>query len=131
MSWLSKLTGGKPGEEKPAEEKPAEAPAAGTGREHERYQGKGERLRILEEPGPDPVGYELGDISMGGFRIVGYVGKLHGNQYVEFVLTAERDGKTVTCEGFANVVRVKDDFLAAKFTPQPRVKRFLEEVLGI
>ena len=40
------------------------------------------------------------------------------------------DGQPAEAEGFANVVRVKDEMLAAKFPPQPRLKAFLRDYIA-
>ncbi|OHC76531.1 MAG: hypothetical protein A3G18_13240 [Rhodospirillales bacterium RIFCSPLOWO2_12_FULL_58_28] len=94
-------------------------------REHDRIEGKGEKVAIL----PSSKTFNVLDFSMGGFCIKGYDGKLHGNQYLEFKFFGAKDGKDVKTEGFATVVRAKDDFLAVKFTPQPRLKQFFLDYL--
>lgn len=126
MSWFKKVTGG---DEQPKEAEAAK-PAPGGGREHERFSGKGERLMILNDDGTPGQEYDIGDVSEGGFRIVGYNGSHKGNQYFEFKFTGTLRGEPVEMTGFANVVRVKDDFLAAKFTPQGRVKTFFRDYCG-
>ena len=130
MAWFKKTT--ETDEEKPKE--PAAQPAGGQpaaqpggGREHERFVGKGERMMILNDDGSPGKEYEVGDVSEGGFRIVGYAGNHRGNQYFEFKFFGTLRGEPVSVSGFANVVRVKDDFLAAKFTSQGRVITFFRD----
>ena len=133
MSWFKKITGSD--EEKPKEpaaqpsggDQPAAQPQPGGGREHERFAGHGERMMIMNDDGSPGKEYEIGDISEGGFRVVGYAGSHRGNQYFEFKFSGTLRGEPVSITGFANVVRVKDDFLAAKFTSQGRVITFFRD----
>lgn len=117
MSLFSKLTGSdkKSGDDKPKPE-----------RQSERIEGKGERVAIL----PQNKTYEILDFSLGGFCLTGYDGTLKGNQYFEFKFLGNKNGDVVEAEGFANVVRAKDDLLACKFPPQPRLKRFMADYLN-
>lgn len=129
MAWFKKSEDDKPASAVAEAPAPAPAAAPGSGREHARFVGKGERLMILQDdssPGPE---YEIADLSEGGCRISGYDGSHKGNQYFEFKLSVIVDGATRETIGFANVVRVKDGFLAAKFTPQARLKQFLRDYL--
>lgn len=130
MGWLKNLTGkkddaeGAEGAAAGAEGAAADKPT----REFERVKATGEMVRILGD-GTRGTKYEVLDMSMGGFAAHGYDGNLKGNQYLEFEFYGTRDGKDVECDGFANVVRVKDGMLAVKYTPQPRLKRFMREYL--
>jgi len=126
MGWLKNLTGKKDAAEggDSAEAKAEEGPK----REFDRIEGTGETVRILGD-GTRGTLYPLLDMSLGGFATSGYEGKLKGNQYLEFHFYGTKDGKDVECDGFANVVRVKDGMLAVKFTPQPRLKRFMREYI--
>jgi len=116
MSWLKKITGGDTKNEKPK-------------REFDRYAGQGEVVIV----GVDDAGrgdeFPLLDVSHGGFAVKEYQGRLHGNMYFEFKFKGNIDGKSVDITGFANVVRVKDGMLAAKFPPQPKLKAFLRDYL--
>lgn len=112
MAWFKKDKGG-------------DAPQ----REHDRVKCDGETLTLIDESGADADTYPLLDVSLGGFAVSGYEGRLHGNQYFEFRFNGELDGDTPQVEGFANVVRVKDGMLAAKFTPQPRIKAFFRDYI--
>lgn len=96
-------------------------------REHERYEGQGETITVLQDSGADLGTYTLLDVSMGGFAVKGYEGRLKGGQYFEFRFNGDVKGETREVDGFANIVRVKDGMLAAKFTPQPRLKTFFRE----
>ena len=96
-------------------------------REHERYESQGETITMLQDSGTDGETYDLLDVSMGGFAIKGYDGRLKGGQYFEFRFNGEVNGEQMTVEGFANIVRVKEGMLATKFTPQPRLKTFFRE----
>ncbi len=115
MSWFKKITGG--GDDKPQ-------------REFDRYTGTGETIEILIDNSGSGKAYDLLDVSLGGFAIKGYDGPLHGNQYFEFKFCGTTDGKPAEISGFANIVRVKEGMLAAKFTPQPRVKTFLRAYIA-
>jgi len=118
MSWLKKITGGDDsGGDK----------GDGPKRQHERVECDGETLSVLDDAGRSGPEYEVLDVSMGGFAVTGYDGNLRGNQYFEFKLMGDIKGEAVEATGFANVVRVKDGKLAAKFTPQPRLKNFLRD----
>jgi hypothetical protein len=125
MGWLKNLTGKKDGE---AAEGGDAAAKPKPEREFERVKASGETVRILGD-GTRGTKYDVLDMSLGGFAATGYDGNLKGNQYLEFQFFGVQDGKDVECEGFANVVRVKDGMLAVKFTPQPRLKRFMREYL--
>lgn len=114
MSLFSKLIGGDKKDEK------ADGASA---REHERVSADGLLLTISSSGQK----YEINDISAGGVSIRGYEGKLHGNQYFEFKLTGIKGDKTLEESGMAIVVRVKDETLAAKFPPQPKLRQFLRE----
>lgn len=120
MGWFSKLTGGDGGSGD--KEKPQ--------REFDRYTGAGETIEILIDNSGSGKPYDLLDVSLGGFAISGYEGTLHGNQYFEFKFCGSRDDKPAEIAGFANIVRVKNGMLAAKFTPQPRVKTFLRDYIN-
>ncbi len=96
-------------------------------REHERYDAQGETMTLLQDSGADGKTYELLDVSMGGFAVRGYDGRLKGGQYFEFRFNGDMKGEDAKVDGFANIVRVKDGMLAAKFTPQPRLKTFFRE----
>jgi hypothetical protein len=98
-------------------------------REFDRVKCDGETLTLITESGSDGLSYELLDVSLGGFAITGYEGPLHGNQYFEFRFNGEEKSGSATIEGFANVVRVKDGMLAAKFTPQPKIKAFFRDYI--
>jgi|GEM_PF-536497 len=130
MGWLKNLTGKKDtppktnGDGAPTDAKAEEGPK----REFDRITGTGETVRILGD-GTRGTIYELLDMSLGGFAATGYEGKLKGNQYLEFQFFGTKEGKDVEYDGFANVVRVKDGMLAVKFTPQPRLKRFMREYI--
>lgn len=95
-------------------------------REFDRVKCVTETMTMIDESGTDGKSFKLLDVSIGGFALTGYEGPLHGNQYFEFRFNGDMDDKDVHIEGFANVVRVKDDFLAAKFTPQPKIKNFFQ-----
>jgi hypothetical protein len=114
MSLFSKLMGSDKNEEKPD---------GASAREHERVSANGMSLTIISSGRK----YEINDISAGGVSVRGYEGKLHGNQYFEFKLTGTKDDRTFEESGMAIVVRVKDEILAAKFPPQPRLRQFLRE----
>jgi hypothetical protein len=114
MSLFSKIIGGDKKEEKPD---------GASAREHERLSADGISLTIMSTGQK----YGLNDISPGGVSIRGYEGKLHGNQYFEFKLTAQKGDQTMAQTGMAIVVRVKDENLAAKFPPQPRLRQFLRD----
>ena len=98
-------------------------------REFDRVKCDGETLTLITESGSDGLSYTLLDVSLGGFAITGYEGPLHGNQYFEFRFNGETGKGVATIEGFANVVRVKDGMLAAKFTPQPKIKAFFRDYI--
>lgn len=128
MAWFKKGGDDKP-EGAATADAPAPAPTPGGDREHARFVGKGERLMILQDDSSPGTEHDVADLSEGGFRISGYEGSHKGNQYFEFKLSVIIDGTTRETTGFANVVRVKDGFLAAKFTPQARLKQFLRDYL--
>lgn len=111
MAWFGKK---KSGDDKPQ-------------REHERYEGQGETITVLQDSGADMGTYNLLDVSMGGFALNGYEGRLKGGQYFEFRFNGDINGEEAKVDGFANIVRVKDGMLAAKFTPQPRLKTFFRD----
>lgn len=100
-------------------------------RQHERYEGKGEKVLLIGDRSCPKEGYALRDVSLGGLAINDYGGALRGGQYLEFRLTVNMDGNDKKVEGFGNVVRVTDTFLACKFPPQPRLKKFLREYLNL
>jgi hypothetical protein len=52
---------------------------------------------------------------------------LHSNQYFQFKFVGMKNGAPMEAEGMAIVVRVKNDHLAAKFPPQPRLRTFLRD----
>ena len=113
MALFSKLFGGD-----------KDAKAAGEHqREFERVSANESTLTILSTGKT----YPINDISLGGLSINGYDGQLHSNQYFQFKLVAAKNGSTKETEGMATVVRVKNDHLAAKFPPQPRLRTFLRE----
>lgn len=87
-------------------------------------------MEILIDNSGSGKSYELLDVSLGGFAITGYDGPLHGNQYFEFKFCGHLKDKPAEITGFANIVRVKEGMLAAKFTPQPRVKAFLRDYIN-
>lgn len=95
-------------------------------RQHERFSANGEKVRILGEEFP------LGDLSIGGMRIEDYADDTtRVNQYFEFLLLVNQDGEDRELRGHAQVARIGDGFMAAKFTtPQPElqfsVKKYLE-----
>jgi hypothetical protein len=128
MAWFSKLTGGKEKEEKPQEKAEVAKPDAPQ-REFERFAGAGERVTMLQDGRAFGGSYEVRDLSLGGFAIGGYDGNLRGNQYFEFRFSCVKDGKPAEIDGFANVVRVKDGMLAAKYPPQPRLRAFVRDYL--
>jgi len=117
MGLFSKLTGGGGDKDKPQ-------------REFDRVTGSGETVEILIDNSGSGKPYELLDVSLGGFAITGYEGKLHGNQYFEFKFCGKKKDEPAEITGFANIVRVKNGMLAAKFTPQPRVKSFLRKYIN-
>ena len=98
-------------------------------REFDRVKCETETMTMITESGSDGPSFKLLDVSLGGFALTGYEGPLHGNQYFEFRFNGDMHEDDVHIEGFANVVRVKDDFLAAKFTPQPRIKAFFRDYI--
>ncbi len=100
-------------------------------REHDRVSCDGETLTLITESGSDGLSFKLLDVSLGGFAITGYEGPLHGNQYFEFRFNGELGDGIATIEGFANVVRVKEGMLAAKFTPQPKIKAFFRNYIDM
>jgi hypothetical protein len=111
MSWLKKITGG---------DKSKKAPP----REFDRMASQGETVSVgVDDLGRGPE-YQLLDVSLGGFAVKGYEGRLHGNMYFEFKFNGKIDEEAAEIMGFANVVRVKDGMLAAKFPPQPKLKAF-------
>jgi hypothetical protein len=114
MSLFSKILGS---------DKKDETPDGASAREHERLSADG-LLLVITSSGQK---YEINDISAGGVSIRGYEGKLHGNQYFEFKLLGTKGDKTFEETGMAIVVRVKDETLAAKFPPQPKLRQFLRE----
>ena len=124
MSWFSKLTGGKDEADKSA------APAPTNPREHERFAGSGERLLLCVDSTPTGEEFPIKDVSSGGFAVSGYNGPLKGNQYFEFRFMCQIEGAAREFDGITNVVRVKDGMLAAKFTPQPRIRTFMREYLA-
>lgn len=95
-------------------------------REHHRHSAAGEKVRILDQEFP------LGDLSLGGMRVEDYDDDTtRVNQYFEFHLLIPQDGKERELRGHAQVARVGDGFMGAKFTtPQPElqfeVKKYLE-----
>ncbi len=117
MGWFSKITGGGEKKDKPE-------------REFDRYTGTGETVEILVDNSGSGKPYELLDVSLGGFAIKGYEGTLHGNQYFEFKFCGRKLDAPAEISGFANIVRVKEGMLAAKFTPQPRIKAFLRDYIN-
>ena len=122
MSWFSKLKGG--------DAKGDGGKDAGSEtnvREHERVIGVEATVAILDHN--VNVRYAVADVSEGGFRLSGYDGILKGNQYFEFRLFGSLNGENVEVDAIANVVRVKDGFLAAKFPPQPRLRTFLRDFI--
>ncbi len=102
----------------------------GPQREFERIRCEDETMTLLTESGSDGATFGLLDVSLGGFAITGYEGPLHGNQYFEFRFNGDLSGDTQHIEGFATVVRVKEGMLAAKFTPQPRIKAFFRDYIA-
>lgn len=112
MAWFKKSGGDDKKKEKPQ-------------RQHDRVACDGETITIIWEDGGDGPSFPALDISLGGFAVSGYDGKLHGNQYFEFRFNGTIDEETASVEGFANVVRVKDGMLAAKFPSQPKLKAFI------
>ena len=102
----------------------------GPQREFERVRCEAETLTMITESGSDGLTFQLLDVSLGGFAVTGYDGPLHGNQYFEFRFNGDLPGEDAQIEGFANVVRVKDGMLAAKFTPQPRIKAFFRDYIA-
>jgi hypothetical protein len=98
-------------------------------REHDRVRCDSETMTMITESGSDGLDYVLLDVSLGGFAMTGYEGPLHGNQYFEFRFNGELDNSETKVEGFATVVRVKDGMLAAKFTPQPRIKAYFRDYI--
>lgn len=95
-------------------------------RQHQRFNANGEKVRILGDEFP------LGDLSLGGMRIENYADDTtRVNQYFEFLLLVNQDGKDLELRGHAQVARVGDGFMGAKFTtPQPElqfsIKKYLE-----
>ena len=117
MSWLKKFTGAD-GQDRPQ-------------REFERVTCTTETIEILiDHSAKSGTPFKLLDFSLGGFAITGYEGPLRGNKYFEFKFCGELDDEAVEIKGFANVVRVNGDFLAAKFTPQPALKKFLKNYIA-
>jgi len=115
MSWFNKLTGG--GDKQPDSK---------TARQFDRHKGQGEKVAIgVDDAGRGPE-FTLLDVSLGGFAVTGYEGRLRGGQYFEFNFIGELDGKPAEIMGFANVVRVKESMLCAKFKGPPRLKAFFE-----
>ncbi len=84
-------------------------------REHDRFEAKGEQVRIYGEV------FDLGDLSEGGMRVTGYTDETaKANQYFEFVLLLKGEKAPPELRGHAKIVRLWDDQLAAQFTkPQP------------
>ncbi len=116
MSWLKKITGGDNKQDKPQ-------------REFDRHPAQGETVAVgIDDAGRGPE-FPLLDVSMGGFAVKDYEGRLHGNMYFEFRFIGSINGEVADVSGFANVIRVKNGMLAAKFTPQPRLKIFLRDYL--
>jgi hypothetical protein len=113
MALFSKLFGG---------DKDAK-PEAEHQREFERVAANESTLTILSTGKT----YPINDISLGGLSINGYDGQLHSNQYFQFKFVGLKNGQPRETEGMATVVRVKNDQLAAKFPPQPRLRTFLRE----
>ena len=101
-------------------------PEDGDGREHERIRLQDEKVRIYGEEFP------LGDLSLGGMCVNDYADDATKvNQYFEFVIEVQKDGKSEEYRGHAQVARLGDDFMGVKFTkPQPElefsVSRYLE-----
>ena len=112
MALFSKILGGGDKEQKPEH-----------AREFERVSVDGSTITILSTGKT----YALNDISLGGFSLNTYDGSLRGNQYFQFKLNSVKDGAAHEAEGMATVVRVKNEMLAAKFPPQPRLRDFLRE----
>ena len=104
-------------------------PKGGNQRAHERHPAQGERVTMLNNGKATDQGYELVDISEGGFCLGGYEGKMRSGQYFEFRLTGAPDKGAPEAEGFAEIVRVFDTKAACKFPPQPRLKKFLRDYL--
>lgn len=96
-------------------------------RADERYESQGETITLLQDTGDEGESYQMLDVSMGGFAVKGYEGRLKGGQYFEFRFNGNLEGEDAKVDGFANIVRVKDGMLAAKFTPQPRIKTFFRD----
>jgi len=116
MSWFKKLTGGGDGKK----------PDGKAARQFDRYKGQGEKIAIgVDDMGRGPT-YNLLDVSLGGFAVNGYEGRLRGGQYVEFNFIGELEGQPAEIMGFANVVKVKGDMLCAQFKGPPRLKGFFE-----
>ncbi len=99
-------------------------------RAHDRVECHGETISIIWEAGGDGPSYPALDISLGGFAVSGYDGNLHGNQYFEFRFNGSLNNEEASVEGFANVVRVKNGMLAAKFPTQPRLKAFITNYIA-
>lgn len=114
MALFSKLFGG---------DKDAKPETPQHEREFERIEAGESTVTILSTGKT----YPINDISLGGLSLKGYDGQLHSNQYFQFKLSAAKNGSTKEIEGMATVVRVKNDHLAAKFPPQPRLRTFLRE----
>lgn len=99
-------------------------------RQEDRFEATGETVNFLLTDGSPGVEFTLTDISVGGFRVDKYQGPLTGGQYFEMRFVGELDGKKVTFDAFATCVRVTEVFMAAQFTPQPKVKTFLRDYLA-
>jgi len=95
-------------------------------RQDPRFSGQGECAAILDDSGRAILACDVGDLSISGMRLEKYSGPLRGGQYFEFKLTGAVGEPPPECIGYANIIRVKDENLAAKFSqPQPALKNFL------
>lgn len=110
-----------------------DAPKKGSDqRVHERFPANGERVTMLRDGRATQHAFDLQDMSEGGFCLKGYDGEMKAGQYFEFRLTGAPDRGAPEADGFATVVRgFGEDKLACKFPPQPRLKKFMRDYLGL
>ena len=120
MAFFDKLMGGGDKADKPQNQ-----------RAHERYAGQGETVTMLRDGRATSKVFDLVDVSEGGFCISGVEDPMKSGQYFEFRLTGLNEKGKPEADGFATVVRAFDSKLACKFPPQPRLKKFLRDYLGI
>ncbi|MDA0998333.1 MAG: PilZ domain-containing protein [Proteobacteria bacterium] len=84
--------------------------ASDNAREHTRFETAGEKVRIYEQV------FDLGDLSEGGMRVIGYDDDMKANHYFELHLLLPIGGEEKEFRGHTKVVRQWDDQLACQFT---------------